>query len=882
MRALRLGVYELLRFRTPLQRAGLAFLLVVPLMYGAIYLWSNWDPYARLDQVPVAVVNEDRAVNVEGRTVDAGADVVAQFRANPLLGWRFTGAGDARDGLRDGRYYAVITIPSDFSAKLTSGANGTPEQAAMSIRLDDANNYLVGVMARTVQAELERQIAAAAVAAYFETAFGELAELRGGLGDAASGAGELRDGLGAAKRGSASLVEGLGAAEDGSGRLVTGLDQAKRGTGALVTGAEQAQTGVGALADGLGAARRGSGELVAGLGRAGQGSSALVAGLTAADTGTAALVTGLDRLKAGTGALAPGAAELSRGLNRLSAEAVPLAERASAALPGLAGTAAAAANDATELTGLAASVSARVATAAADVDAWLRDLAARHPDLARGAPYARLRAALARLDGTVAQRVRELAAAHPAAERDPGRAAALDAAQAADAALLSRLRLLAARHPALNTDPVFAGVLDLADGAAADTRRIADLAAGIDGRTRRVAADVTAFRAQVPALQARLGDAVTGLRALDAGAARLATGARRVDDGAAAALTGATALRSGGTRLLDGARQLDAGNARLLDGARKLDAGNTRLADGAADLGAGSARLLDGARALDSGNARLLDGARQLDAGNTRLLDGARTLDSGNAKLRDGAAELASGLDSAVGQIPSLATDDQAATAERLANPVHVATSNAHPAGPYGRGLAPFFIAIALWVFGIVAFLMLRPVSGRLLASRAPSVTVAFAAWLPVAFLGVCAALLLFTVLTAGLGLDAVHTLGTIGVMTLGVLTFSSLVHLLRLAFGAAGDAVALVLLMVQLVSCGGLYPVETLPQPFRFVHDVVPMTYFVEAMRAMISGGQIPRVLRDVGVLAGFLTAALCLVVFTVHRQRQWTLARLKPELEL
>jgi putative membrane protein len=77
---------ELRRFRTPLQRAALAFAVAVPLLYGAIYLWTNWDPYGKLGEIPVAVVNQDKPVTVDGHTVNAGKLFVDQLREQPLLG----------------------------------------------------------------------------------------------------------------------------------------------------------------------------------------------------------------------------------------------------------------------------------------------------------------------------------------------------------------------------------------------------------------------------------------------------------------------------------------------------------------------------------------------------------------------------------------------------------------------------------------------------------------------------------------------------------------------------------------------------------------------------------------------------------------------------
>ncbi|MEV4259464.1 YhgE/Pip family protein, partial [Spirillospora sp. NPDC049652] len=454
MRALRLAPFELLRFRTPLQRLALAFIVIVPTVYGGIYLWSNWDPYRRLGRVPVAVVNEDRPVQAEGRTVDAGGDFVAELRKDRILGWHFVDARDAADGLRHGRYYAVITVPPDFSERLTSGATGMPEKAAMSIRLDDANNYLVGVMAKTVQAELERKISAAAISAYFEAAFGRLAELHSGISDAADGAARLRDGLAGAKQGSAQLV------------------------------------------DGLGAAKQGSSELVGGLGQAG--------------TGTAQLASGLAQLKEGSSRLAPGAEQVAGGVHELASTAVPLAELAAADLPGLASRAASVTRDAARLTSVASVLTRRLATNTRAISGWLHALAARHPQIARGPRYREVLAALRTVNGTAESRLRHLAARHPVVVRTRGYWAALDLARCLDEAMPAMLHRLAARYRIPAADPVFRPLLETADLIAERTAELARTTARVNGAATGLNADARGFQRIVPALRSRLLEGASG------------------------------------------------------------------------------------------------------------------------------------------------------------------------------------------------------------------------------------------------------------------------------------------------------------------------------------------------------------------------------------
>ncbi len=97
-------------------RAG----LLLPLMAAMVLLWSTSDRQQHLDKVPVAIVNSDTIVS-QPTTVAAGRSLTASLtdptNADPKLDWKLTDSDDAKAGLRTGRYYAVLTIPSDFSRR---------------------------------------------------------------------------------------------------------------------------------------------------------------------------------------------------------------------------------------------------------------------------------------------------------------------------------------------------------------------------------------------------------------------------------------------------------------------------------------------------------------------------------------------------------------------------------------------------------------------------------------------------------------------------------------------------------------------------------------------------------------------------------------------
>src|SRR5437764_13792215 len=108
MKAIRLALLELCRFRGPVRRLVPVLLALVPLLYGALYLWSSWDPYGRLSQIPVAVVNSDRSVEINGQQINAGEQFTQQLRTTNTFDWHFTRAAEAHEGLKRGRYYFTI------------------------------------------------------------------------------------------------------------------------------------------------------------------------------------------------------------------------------------------------------------------------------------------------------------------------------------------------------------------------------------------------------------------------------------------------------------------------------------------------------------------------------------------------------------------------------------------------------------------------------------------------------------------------------------------------------------------------------------------------------------------------------------------------------
>lgn len=117
---------ELTRFkRHTITRLAMIVVAVIPAIYGGLYLASNWDPTNHLDRLQAAVVNEDTGAekpNSDGERLNAGDELVDKITPKGEGGfdWQETSAQEAKDGLAEGKYFAILEIPSNFSKRLVS------------------------------------------------------------------------------------------------------------------------------------------------------------------------------------------------------------------------------------------------------------------------------------------------------------------------------------------------------------------------------------------------------------------------------------------------------------------------------------------------------------------------------------------------------------------------------------------------------------------------------------------------------------------------------------------------------------------------------------------------------------------------------------------
>lgn len=372
----------------------------------------------------------------------------------------------------------------------------------------------------------------------------------------------------------------------------------------------------------------------------------------------------------------------------------------------------------------------------------------------------------------------------------------------------------------------------------------------------------------------RAGAAREELASAHAAIDQLAAGAREVSTGADELSAGASTLHSGTGELVN---QLPS----LVDGLEQAQSGASQLGTGADDLSDGAGQLVDGVGTLATGANELSAGANALAEGSVTLTDGVGEAQDGAGELTDGAGELASGLDDGAEEVPDPDERTQQEISQVMGNPVNVNQVTQNEAGNYGAGMAPFFLSLSLWIGALVLVQVLRPVNPRALASSVRSTAIAAGSWLPFAGLALGQSLLLYAAVTLGLDLTPSHPLLTVTLLGAAAFAFSAVTQASVALLGNPGKMLMLILLVLQLVSSGGMFPQQTLPPALEALHPFLPMTYVVDGLRHSIYGGEVSSITQALLAMLVVTLGAYLVQVFAAHRNKMWSLKRLQPPIQ-
>ncbi len=859
----------------------LVFIIAIPAIYTTLFLGSMWDPYGKLDNLPVAVVNLDEPVEYEGETLNVGKKLVDKLKEDGSLCFNFTDADQAERGLKNGTYYMVITVPKNFSENATTLMDTVPKKMELDYKTNPGTNYIAMKMSETALEKIKTSVAQEVTKTYAETIFDKISEAGDGMKDAADGAGEIYDGTEKLadgnktisdnlktlsegtltfKDGTSELKVGLSSYLDGVNQLSDGSTTLANGATSLLTGALKLNEGANSLSDGTKTLSSGTATLESGAKTLESGLKTYTDGVKQANDGaatlnanSAALTSGAQQLTAGNEQLSSGSAQILGGLNQMSStvkSGLPSEDKITELSGGLDTYSAAIGKMNDELQNTSLPSEEELAA----LNAVKTDLTNSLTNAGDNAKSLYVLAAQLQASGDLqtAAQVKEIADS----------LAANVTSAANDATAISAVFE--------QVTPSLSKVTELKNGVA-ELNENKELVLG--GAKTAVNGMYSGLANVSYALDTQI---IPGMSTLDGGISQVSDGAKSLSSGLTAYTSGVAQVGSGLTQLNDNSAQLNSGATQLASGAKTLDSGAKTLDSGADELKSGTKTLADGTKTLDdgtktltsgfatltannsklsSGANQLADGAVTLNDGAGQLYDGSITLGNGLSDLKDGANTLKTGLEDGQKTIDENKGDD--AVYEMISSPVKSNETKISNVENNGHAMAAYMMCVGLWVL-CIAFCIMYP-----LTEHHGEIKSGFSWWLSKAGVAYLVALVSAYAMIGSLQLflhfEPTELLNTFLVAGITAIAFMSILYFFNVWLGKVGSFLMLIFMVVQLAGSAGTYPIEISGDFVATIHKWLPFSYAVDAFRGTISGNgnilEVTIVLLSIAVIFTLLT---------------------------
>ncbi|MCQ2751891.1 MAG: YhgE/Pip domain-containing protein [Coriobacteriales bacterium] len=774
---------------------AVAFIALIPLIYGGMFLLAFLDPYNNLVNVPAAVVCEDQGAIIDGEQQNLGQELCDSLIENNNTriegqasgyDWKFVDRKTADAGLQDATYYMELIIPKDFSKNITTADSDNPKKSELQVFFNPSTNLIATTVGQSMVTKIRAELDTKISEQYFDNVFLKISDAADGLQDAVDGANAISVGASSAKEGSGALSSGLNDAYLGSQTITYNL-------GSLQKGAEKIASGVGLLGSSLG-------QLKSGIDEAQQSSSSLATALGGianclqayAETGDNAYLIQAKNLANAVKLAQPEIGndlftyidELISNLNLYAQKAIAV-NNAQATMDDKENAMSIAA---TALTASAWSVQTPLSdlgTYASNTNTNLSNYNINPTDanlatLLGGIPY------LLTAAGTLCSAT------------DPSSVVSL-----------------------LNNLNIFTGTLSEYKNAAGDYST--------------AALEMANAGAQASKSQGLCIGYLTGL----ANMSTVTSGSVTTISDAVSKLYDATSsdLLSGATQLSDGAKQLEEGSASLTDG---LDS-----------AASGSVQLDEGLGALDEGSSELASG----------ITDGQQT-------MKDSVKNSAS--------MSQMMSDPVSANGENQTGETITNVKN------YGTGFAPYFIGLSLWVGALMISFLISSLNRRILMSKSSAVTAVVASYIPMLIINAIQALFLLLFVQFILKMEVKYVLAFYLFALLTCMCFTAIVQFFRASLGTVGMVVVVILLMLQLCTAAGTFPIETELPIFNWLNPFLPMTYVVQGFRMSMCGLSLDYIWFSVSILVLFTVVFFVLSTIVALRNKKVKMITLYPPIKL
>lgn len=247
----------------------LCAIMIIPMIYACVFLGSMWDPYGQTDQLPVAVVNNDKEVEYNDSTMDIGKQLSDKLAKNDSMDFNIVSSSKAQKGLKDGKYYMIITIPENFSKNATTLLDDDPQTMMLTYTTNPQTNYVATKMDDSAMAKVKAEISSTVTKTYSKILFKNVKTLSKGFNTAADGSQKLSDGVATASEGNKTITENLNTLassalvfNDGADSLVKGLSAYTEGVSTAKAGAQQLDNNSATLNNGAAQLKSGSSQLL--------------------------------------------------------------------------------------------------------------------------------------------------------------------------------------------------------------------------------------------------------------------------------------------------------------------------------------------------------------------------------------------------------------------------------------------------------------------------------------------------------------------------------------------------------------------------------------------------------------------------------------------
>ncbi|ETJ18729.1 Phage infection protein [human gut metagenome] len=823
---------------------------LIPALYNIIFLSSMWDPYGQVSDLPVAVVNNDKEASYNGNSMSIGKDMVSNLEQNKSLDFHFVDEEEGKKGLENGDYFMVVTLPSDLSEKASSILTDHPEQMQIDYQTSSGHSFIASKMSDSAMTQLKQSVSTNVTETYTKAFFNKMVDLKDGMSQAASGSEKLTDGANQLVAGSQTLTTNLHSLADSSLTFSNGTEQFTKGLSSYVSGVEQLHLGLGNFNSGLVTYTGAVSQLDSGLGQLSSKSPELVGGINQLYTGVESytggvsqLNAGLNQFSSGVSAYTNGVGSLATGANQLSNQSATLrmgVEQLSEGIQQLSSKLDASSEQKDQINQLSSGLNQlNQAIQNIDVgdtkqlDSVLSSIVSLSNQMLASAQSDKA-TTLANIQSTAAyQSLTSEQQAEISASVSQNSTDSIQSAQSIVAlvqGLQGSLENLQNQSSNLSTLKNQANqVLPIA------STSLTGLSSGLTEIQGAVASKL------VPASQS----ITSGVNAYTAGVDKVSQGASQLSEKNSTLTGSLDQLVSGSTTLTQKSSNLTAGVGQLVEKTPELVSGIEKLSTGSNQLNQKSQELMAGVDKLQSGSGQLADKSSQLLSGASQLENGANNLADGSGKLAEGGTKLTSGLEglqigvASLGQGLSNARDQlksastESKNAEILSNPLNLSKTDNDQVPVNGIAMAPYMISVALFVAAISTNMIFAKLpSGRHPESRW--------AWLKSraeinGIIAVLAGILVYGGVHL-VGLTANHEMRTFILIILTSLVFMSMVTALTTWNSRIGAFFSLILLLLQLASSEGTYPLALTNDFFRAINPWLPMSYSVSGLRQTIS----------------------------------------------